>query len=62
LTTIEETPLAIVVSKIKETVALKLLLSSKEENKERIAPVMSLFFSNDDEYDNEQTKATATML
>jgi hypothetical protein len=44
LPTIEETPLAMVISNMKETTASDLLINNKEEDEVCIAPLMSSFF------------------
>jgi hypothetical protein len=60
LPTIEETPLAIVVSETKETIASELLISSDEADKECIAPLMSSYLC-DDEDDDALVKTTSVI-
>jgi hypothetical protein len=61
LPTIEETPLATVVSETKETAASELLISSDKEDEEHIAPLMSLFFFDDEEAVDAPAEATAAI-
>lgn len=61
LPTIEETPLAMVISKMKETIASDLLINNKEEDEVRIAPLMSSFFFDDDEGDHAPVEATTAI-
>lgn len=53
--------LAIIVSEIKETAASELLISNEDQDEECIAPLMSLFFSYDDEDDDGPAEATAAI-
>lgn len=61
LPTIEETPLAMAISNMKETTASDLLINNEEEDEVRIAPLMSSFFFDDDEGDHAPVEATAAI-